>query len=332
MPNLTRDLLRLDNTGHAGINALFSKAHSMDWDLDRDVDWSLDVEPGDPCIDTAWAPFGRTETFRALPMDAQRHVARAALLRMLNVLQVGESVAQDVCARLAVMCDEEDYRNHAVAQAMDEARHHMAYVRFMAKMGEAPGPVDAGTEAMFDELLRSDDKTFLIAGEQFFLESLAMPLFERLASNATHPLLRDIVTLINRDESRHVAFGVLYVAELLKRSSTSERLEFAGTWLPRIVGSIGGGGGGGQRVPRLTAERLVNAGVDDAEGVAERMAAEQVALDRDRREQAETGRRVPHLLTSARRAGLLAPDLLEPLGLADHPLIRGALHASEPPA
>ncbi len=336
MPNTTRDLLQLDNSGHAGINALFSKAHSMDWDIDRDVDWSLDVEPGDPCMDTSWAPFGRTPTFRGLPEDVQRHVTRAALVRILNTLQVGESVAQDVCARLALLCEEEDYRNHSVAQAMDEARHHMAYVRFMEKMGEAPSPIDAGTEAIFDELLQSDDKTFLIAGEQFFLESLAMPLFERLSAHATHPLLRDITTLINRDESRHVAFGVLYVAEHLKRSGESERGEFAGYWLPRIVASVGGGGPGGgrggQRVPRLTSERLKNAGVDDPEGVAAQMAQEQLAIDVERREHAEGGRQVPHLLTSARRAGLLAPELLEPLGLADHPLVRGALHASDAPA
>jgi hypothetical protein len=321
MPRTTRELLRLQNTGHAGINALFSKAHSMDWDIDRDVDWSLAVAPDDPCVDPSWAPFGRTPTFRALPRPVQVAVTRAALGRMLNILQVGESVAQDVCARLALLCPEEDYRNHAVAQAMDEARHHLAYVRFLARMGGTPEPVDGFTEAMFDELLGSEDRTYLIAGEQFFLESLAMPLFERLAEKAVHPLLRDIVTLINRDESRHVAFGVLYVAEYLEHASREERLAFARRWLPRILGILSDRGPG---YPRLTMARLRAAGVDDAEAVALRMAEEQRELDRD--ESAEASRRVPHLLTSARRAGLLAPDLLGPLGLADHPLVRSALH------
>ncbi len=322
MPRTTRELLRLKNTGHAGINALFSKAHSMDWDIDRDVDWSLAVAADDPCVDPSWAPFGRTATWRALPRRVQVEVTRAALVRMLHILQVGESVAQDVCARLALICPEEDYRNHAVAQAMDEARHHLAYVRFLAKVGDTPEPIDGFTEAMFDELLASEDRTYLIAGEQFFLESLAMPLFERLAEKATHPLLRDIVRLINRDESRHVAFGVLYVAEHLAQASPAERRAFAERWLPRIVGILSDRGPG---FPRLTLARLRAAGVADAEAVALRMAEEQREIDRDERE--ESGRRVPHLLTSARRAGLLVPDLLEPLGLADHPLVRSALHA-----
>ena len=33
----TRDLLQLKNTGHPGINALFAKAHSADWDFEQDV-------------------------------------------------------------------------------------------------------------------------------------------------------------------------------------------------------------------------------------------------------------------------------------------------------
>src|SRR5882724_7136290 len=34
----TRELLKLRNTGHPGINALFAKAHSADWDFENDVD------------------------------------------------------------------------------------------------------------------------------------------------------------------------------------------------------------------------------------------------------------------------------------------------------
>jgi hypothetical protein len=44
----TRDLLKLRNTGHAGINALFAKAHSADWDIENDVDWTVTIDPDDP--------------------------------------------------------------------------------------------------------------------------------------------------------------------------------------------------------------------------------------------------------------------------------------------
>ena len=167
-------------------------------------------------------------------------MTRRGLGRILNILQVGESVAQDVCAKIALRVREEDYRNHAVAQAMDEARHHLAYRRFIEKMNDEIEDIDVGTEMMFDSLLASDDPLTLIATEQFFLESLAMGIFEGIQRHARHPLLRDIITLITRDESRHMGFGVLYVAEWMRRH-TSRRADRLCTALAR---SDPGGGDG----------------------------------------------------------------------------------------
>src|SRR5262249_53149762 len=169
----TRDLLKLRNTGHPGINSLFAKAHSADWDFEKDVDWAVPIAPDDPLVAHEWAAYGKTPTFQALPEHAKAHATRRALGRMLNILQVGESVAQNVCARLVLTLREEDYRNHAAAQAMDEARHHLAYRRFIEAMGEEVEDIDAGTEMMFDALLVMDDPLELIATEQFFLESFA---------------------------------------------------------------------------------------------------------------------------------------------------------------
>jgi rubrerythrin len=319
----TRQLLELRQSGHAGMNSLFSKAHSMGWDLDRDVDWELEIRKDDPGVDPSWAPFGRTPTFQALPREVQVGYTRQALCRMLNILQVGESVAQDVCAKLALLCEEEDYRNHAVAQAMDEARHHVAYARILEKLGDPLEEMDAMMEAIFDQLLASNDATTIIATEQFFLESLAMPLFERMMAKATNPLLRDVVTLIHRDEARHVAFGVLYVEQLLRRLAPAERLAFAQAWMPRILAMLEDRPG--PRMRTRIVKRLAQAGAADPEGTAERMWQEQPEVDRGDREELASGRRVPHLLSSARRAGLLAPEILDGLGLAGHPLIAAAL-------
>src|SRR5262245_6602694 len=170
----TRELLHLKNTGHQGINALFAKAHSADWDFERDVDWDLPVGSDEPLVDYAWMAFGRTPTFQKLPTHAKDYATRRGLGRMLNILQVGQSVAQDVCCKIALGMREEDYRNHAVAQAMDEARHHLAYRRFIEKMNEDVEDIDLGTEMMFDSVLSLKDPIDLIATEQFFLESLAM--------------------------------------------------------------------------------------------------------------------------------------------------------------
>ncbi|MDX2167994.1 MAG: ferritin-like domain-containing protein [Deltaproteobacteria bacterium] len=321
----TRELMSIRNTGHPGINALFSKAHSAGWDIDRDVDWDLAVDADDPLVDHAWSAFGRTPTFRALPEAAQRYATRRGLGRMLNILRVGESVAQDVCAKLALTLREEDYRNHAVAQAMDEARHHLAYRRFLEKMGEQPEDIDFGTEMMFDQLLAADAPLELIATEQFFLESLAMDIFESIRDHATHPLLRDILSLITRDESRHMGFGILYVAEWMRAHGRDERIAFARRWLGQILFAATDQPGP-LMLGRLL-QRLREAGVDDVDRMAPALLGEQQAVNAAARADALAGRKLPQLMKSARRAGLLDPDILAALNLRDHPLVAATVQA-----
>jgi hypothetical protein len=322
----TRDLLKLRNTGHPGINALFAKAHSADWDIENDVDWSVRVAPDDPLVAHEWAAYGQTPTFQALPEPAKAYATRRAVGRMLNILQVGESVAQNVCARLVLTLREEDYRNHAAAQAMDEARHHLAYRRFLDAMGEEPENIDGGTEMMFDALLAAEDPLELIATEQFFLESFAMTIFEGLREHATHPLLRGIIQLITRDESRHVGFGVLYLAEWMRTQPPARRIAFARQWMGQILGSLMDKPG--PIFLGRVVRRLREAGVADAERLGPRMLAEQQEINAAELAEAAAGTRVPHLLKSARRVGLLEPEILDALGLGDHPLLRGALRAA----
>ncbi|HXQ23646.1 MAG TPA: ferritin-like domain-containing protein [Candidatus Acidoferrales bacterium] len=323
----TRELMHLRNTGHPGINALFAKAHSADWDIERDVDWRLPVEADEPLVSYEWGAFAHTPTFQALPTTVKDRVTRRGVGRILNILQVGESVAQDVCAKIALCVHEEDYRNHAVAQAMDEARHHLAYRRFIEKMNEEVEDIDRGTEMMFDALLASDDPLTLIATEQFFLESLAMNIFEGLQRHARQPLLRNILTLITRDESRHMGFGVLYVAEWMRRHSRDEQIAFARRWLGQIFAVLMD-----QPGPLMLArvlQRMREAGVDDADRLGPRMLREQQAVNAADADEVLSGRRVPHLMKSARRAGLLKPEIVEALGLQGHPLVVAALRHAE---
>src|SRR5262249_21231354 len=132
-------------------------------------------------------------------------------------------------------------------------------------------------EMMFDALLAENDPLELIATEQFFLESFAMSIFEGLRQDATHPLLRRILELITRDESRHMGFGVLYVAEWLRRQPLDRRIAFARPWLGQILASLLDRPGPIflSRVIR----RLHEAGVADAAALAPQMLREQQEIN-----------------------------------------------------
>jgi hypothetical protein len=321
----TRELLKLQNSGHNGMNALFAKAHSADWDFERDVDWTIPVPSDDPLVSLEWTAFGQTATFQALPEHAKAYANRRGLGRILNILQVGESVAQNVCAKLVLTTVTEEHRNHAAAQAMDEARHHLAYRRFLEKLGEEVEDIDWATEMMFDSVLALEEPLHLIATEQFFLESLAMNLFEGIQRDSTNPLLRQIITLITRDESRHMGFGVLYIEQWMDEHSLDEQVRFARRWLGQILNSVTDRPG--PILLKRVLQRLQEAGIDHAPDLAPQMLAEQEEINRADLAEIVSGKKVPHLLKSARRAKLLKPEILAALDLSDHPLIVGTLRS-----
>src|SRR4029453_10776340 len=219
---------------------------------------------------------------------------------MLNILQVGESVAQDVCAKIGLIVREEDYRNHAAAQAMDEARHHLAYVRFLEKSNGGPEDIRVRTEMMFDALLAADAPLELIATEQFFLESVAMDIFESIRRHARNPLLRDLLTLVTRDESRHMGFGILYVAEWMRTHALESRVAFARRWLGQML--FAATDKPGPIMLGRVLRRLREAGVERTEELAPRLLREQQAINAAERSEAESGGRLPQVMKSARRA------------------------------
>ena len=67
----------------------------------------------------------------------------------------------------------------------------------------------------------------------------------------------------------------------------------------------------------------------DAERLAPQMLREQQAINEAEIDAAVAGTKVPHLLKSARRVGLLAPEILDAVGFGSHPLIRGVLRAAD---
>src|SRR5262249_10696670 len=54
-------------------------------------------------------------------------------------------------------------------------------------------------------------------------ESLALAAFNTQKMISRDPVMGDVLDLVTRDESRHVAFGVTYMEEFIKSLSESER-------------------------------------------------------------------------------------------------------------
>lgn len=249
----TQELAQLANTGKRAYASLFTKAHTLIWDIDRDVDWGIKVTPTEPLIDERALWCAPAPTWQVLPPEQRALVAREDTKRTIRLLSIGELVAQAVCAKQTVLFEREDWRNHASAQCMDESRHHLAYERFLEKCGGTQYYLSPGLERMFDLAMAVDDVTTLTVREQLVLESVGFGLFKRLASYAINPLLRRIFELVLRDESRHMAFGLHYIKAHVAEMPEGERVAFADEALayvdlfnqtdePTLAGDLAGAG------------------------------------------------------------------------------------------
>jgi hypothetical protein len=84
------------------------------------------------------------------------------------------------------------------------------------------------------------------------VEGLALAAFHNMRRQTTCPLLKDLTDNVLADESRHVAFGHLYLQKVIDGMHPDERedvAQFAFEAIKAMADSMGGYDGSGQRAP-----------------------------------------------------------------------------------
>jgi hypothetical protein len=83
---------------------------------------------------------------------------------------------------------------------------------------------------LLDKILADERWDLKFIGMQLIIESLALAAFNTQKMLSVDPVMKDVLELVTRDESRHVAFGVTYMEEFVKSLSPEEiedRAQFA---------------------------------------------------------------------------------------------------------
>jgi hypothetical protein len=102
-----------------------------------------------------------------------------------------------------------DAKFYASSQTMDEARHVEVFSRYLREKLEWEWPINKQLKELLDATIQDSRWDFKYLGMQVLIEGLAMAAFGNLFQIAQEPLLRELLKYVMRDESRHVAFGVL---------------------------------------------------------------------------------------------------------------------------
>lgn len=172
-----------------------------------------------------------------LRLDELPRAVHGAVQRIYTEIRWGEVLALTMTARLVDASPSLGVKMFCATQVMDEARHVEFFTRLVASLGDlqAPGPAMA---AFAEELRRVDDIDEILLASQVILEGYAKCLFvegaragEAVAARRIRlpgatdprPLLGAISRYIGGDESRHVAFGVLFLRDRLRATTATDR-------------------------------------------------------------------------------------------------------------
>jgi hypothetical protein len=193
---------------------LYEKLKAYQWNASTEIDWSRPIQN---FSEDEYATVKRV--YSREDFDRLRGQQRAFTFTNLFL---GEQAALALCAQLLNQVPEMETKLCLAGQVIDEARHVEVFGRYLEKLGHDV-PLNPALEELVHRLLDSDHYGEKIVGMQIFLEGIAVGLFQRFQKDSPDPLLRDLIGLVLRDESRHAGFGVIYLADRFKTVSAAER-------------------------------------------------------------------------------------------------------------
>ncbi|TMA64176.1 MAG: ferritin-like domain-containing protein [Deltaproteobacteria bacterium] len=144
---------------------------------------------------------------------------RGPLARIFSLILWGELAAWMISADLAERLDDVEAKMAATSQAFDEARHFDTMRGYLLELGGEIPRLDIYTAMLLRMLIDTRSLAHKLLGMQLLAETFAIDVFRTVAERRVEPVLADLLPYFERDESRHVALGVLYLPEQLRRLS-----------------------------------------------------------------------------------------------------------------
>ena len=219
------------NYGHvkAGLHELYEKAKREQWNGTEKLAWNTQVDPEVGILPDFVNPLIGYAPFERLNEKEKRHLRHGQVALQLSQFLHGEQGAMIVASQLVGAVPWIDAKYYASTQTMDEARHVEVFGRFLREKLEWQWPVNSELKELLDATIKDSRWDFKYLGMQIIIEGLAMAAFGNLYQITPEPLLKELIHYVMRDESRHVAFGMVsldkYYADM-PRNELRDREDF----------------------------------------------------------------------------------------------------------
>lgn len=211
----------------AKIRRLYELGKSLNWNASWDVDWSATFPRDDYPLDESTNPFQGFPAWEAFDEATRLEFSWHNLAWLLSQFLHGEQGALLVASQLVSCAPTFESKLYAGSQTFDEARHVEVFSRYMRDKVRMMYPINPHLKALLDKILTDPRWDLKFIGMQIIVEGLALAAFQTMRLSSRDPQLTRIIELVLRDESRHVAFGVLYLEQFVKSLSEQEREERA---------------------------------------------------------------------------------------------------------
>jgi hypothetical protein len=193
-----------------GLHDLYEKAKRNQWNGTDQLAWDTQVDPQAELIPEIYNPLENYGPYKALNDREVKDLH-------------GEQGALIVASQLTGAVPWMDAKFYAATQTMDEARHVEVFSRYLNEKLEWQWPINPNLKTLLDMIITDSRWDFKYLGMQILVEGLAMAAFANLYQLAKEPLVKDLVHYVMKDESRHVAFGVISLRDYYTDMPENER-------------------------------------------------------------------------------------------------------------
>ena len=208
------------------IKKLYELGKELEWNVEKDVDWNHPK----PEIDDEGFEFFNNEwkdhkQYAKLSDTERKQFVRDSQDWTLSQLMHGEQGALLVASQLTSCAPTFNAKLYAASQTFDEARHVEAFNKYLqTRMGRIM-PIGKNLKALLDKVLTDPRWDFKFIGMQIIIEGLALAIFNTMKESTQDPVLKRILSLVIRDEARHVTFGVNYLTSFVTTLTEEEKIE-----------------------------------------------------------------------------------------------------------
>jgi len=209
---------------------LYRRAKLGQWDGDRDLDWSIDVDPENrevPILPNDFVDWEYGKEIGIHLNDAERQKLMHCLTSwILSQFLHGEQGALYASAQVTEAVQFFDGTLYGSTQVMDEARHVEVFHRYLDEKLTRLYQVNDNLFVIIDALMRDGRWDMKFLGMQIMVEGLALGAFSSIYQQTREPLLKELLKRVIQDEARHVHYGVVALRDHINKELTErERRE-----------------------------------------------------------------------------------------------------------